>query len=87
MLSSVRNVKFIKMSKLNMFINAVCVLFYFLNMEDFTGNIRRLADWLISQGLEKLAEVFKGVFSQCYGCISLLRPCQGKLQQATWPKK
>ena len=45
MLSSIRNVKFTKMSKLNMFINAVCVLFYFLNMEDFTGNIRRLADW------------------------------------------
>ena len=27
MLSSIRNVKFMKMSKLNMFISAVCVLF------------------------------------------------------------
>ena len=27
MLSSIRNVKFIKLSKLNMFITAVCVLF------------------------------------------------------------
>ena len=27
MLSSIRNVKFIKMSKLNMFFSAVCVLF------------------------------------------------------------
>ena len=43
-----------------------------LSMEDFTGNTSRLADWVIFQGREKLVEVFSGMYSRFYPCISSL---------------
>ena len=33
-----------------------------INMEDFTGNTSRLADWIIYQGHKKLVEAFKSMF-------------------------
>ena len=46
--------------------------FPILNMEDFTGNTSRLADWFIYQGREKFAEDFNVMFFQFYECISSL---------------
>lgn len=42
------------------------------NMEDFTEiqADRRLADWFTCQGQENLVEIFEGIFSQFYACIS-----------------
>ena len=42
------------------------------NHGGFTGNTSRLADWLIYQGREKLVEVFSGMYSRFYACISSL---------------
>lgn len=44
------------------------------NMEDFTEiqADQRLADWFTCQGQENLAEIFEGIFSQFYVCISPL---------------
>ena len=44
------------------------------NMEDFTEiqADQRLADWFTCQGQENLAEIFEGIFSQFYVCVSPL---------------